>query len=250
MTWNCASLFGFAPRDEVGKKRYRSKIGKGVGLAMLFFLPEVHGREGDLSSLECYTPNHLLCGSLCPCKAAGGVLTIVHPRLRQRYGGCWSMRTIHQGRATVVDLVDYREGDDVLSGRHDPLSLCCLHVVPAWSVSEKRGFLGSLRSALPCESEAVVFVAGDFNFPVDGEGRLNISTDRVTGGSDPVASHFDCLLCDLTGVVQDRPTRRRSEGGTMTALSEDRSHLFEPTSWRTPRQECLCCYSREACFPV
>ena len=72
----------------------------------------------------------------------------------------------------------------MLGGRHDPLSLCCLHVVPAWSVSEKRGFLGSLRSALPCESEAVVFVAGDFNFPVDGESRLNVSTDiGLLGGA-------------------------------------------------------------------
>ena len=34
VTWNCASLFGFAPRDEVGRKRYRSKVDKVVGLAM------------------------------------------------------------------------------------------------------------------------------------------------------------------------------------------------------------------------
>ena len=101
----------------------------------------MHGCEGDLSSVGCYIPNHLLCGSLCPNKAAGGVLTIVHPRLRRRYGDCWSMRAIHQGRAAVVDLVDDREGSDVLCGRHDPLSLCCLHVVPAWAVSEKRNFL-------------------------------------------------------------------------------------------------------------
>ena len=87
------------------------------------------------------------------------------------------MRTVHHGRATVVDLVDYREDEDVLGGRHDPLSPCCLHVVPAWSVSEKRGFLGSLRSALPCYPGTVIFVAGDFNFPVGGEGRLNVATD-------------------------------------------------------------------------
>ena len=81
----------------------------------------------------------------------------------------------------MVDLVDYREGSDVLGGRHDPLSFCCLHVVPAWSVSGKRGFLGSLRSALPCDSGAVIFVAGDFNFPVDGEGRLDVSTEGYWG---------------------------------------------------------------------
>ena len=124
----------------------------------------VHACEGDLSSLGCYIPNHHLCGSLCPSKAAGGVCTIAHPRLRQRYGDCWSMGTIHQGRATVVDLVDYREGSDVIGGRHDPLSFCCLHVVPAWTVGEKHGFLGSLRSALPCGSGSVVFVAGGFQF--------------------------------------------------------------------------------------
>ena len=103
-------------------------------------------------------PNHLLCGPLCPSKAAAGVLTIVHPRLRRRYGDCWSMGTIHQGRATVVDLVDYREGSDVVGGRHDPLSLCRLHVVLAWTVGETRGFLGSLRSALPCDSGSVVLL--------------------------------------------------------------------------------------------
>ena len=128
VTWNCASLLGHAPGDEIGRKRYRSKIDKVVGLAMshdVAFLQEVHGCEGDLSSLGCYIPNHLLCGSLCPSKAAGGVLTIVHPRLRQRYGDCWSMRTILRGQATVVDLADYREGSDVIGGRHGPLSLCC-----------------------------------------------------------------------------------------------------------------------------
>ena len=59
VAWNCASLFGHAPRDEVGRKRYRSKIDKVVGLAMshdVVFLQEVHGCEGDLSSLGCYIP--------------------------------------------------------------------------------------------------------------------------------------------------------------------------------------------------
>ena len=223
MTWDCASLFGYAPRGEIGMKRYRSKIDRVVGLAMshdVVFLQEVHGYEGDLSSLGCYIPDHLLCGSFCPSMAAGGVLTIVHPRLRQRYGDCWSMRTTHQGRATVADLVDYREGSDIIGGRHDPLSLCCLHVAPAWTVGEKRSFLGSLRTALPYGSGSVVFVAGDFNFPVDGERRLNVSTDRVTGRSDSVASHFDCSFDDLIEIAQDRPARRRSEGGTMTVLSK------------------------------
>ena len=242
VTWNCASLFGYAPRDELGRKRYRAKVDRVVEPAMshdVVFLQEVHGCEGDLSSLGCYTPNHLLCGSLCSSTAAGGVLTIVHPRLRQRYGGCWSMGTIHQGRATVVDLVDYREGSDVVGGRHDPLSLCRLHVVPAWTVGEERGFLGSLRSALPCGSGSVVFVAGDFNFPVDGEGRLNVSTDRVTGGSDSVASHFDCLFDDITGLAQGRPTRRRSEGGTMTVLSRiDRIYSNLPPGELLARNAC------------
>ena len=34
MTWNCAGLFGFAPRDAIGRKRYRSKVDKVVSLAM------------------------------------------------------------------------------------------------------------------------------------------------------------------------------------------------------------------------
>ena len=93
------------------------------------------------------------------------------------------MRAIHQGRAIVVDLFDYRGGSDVIGSRHGPLSLCCLHVVPAWTIGGKRGFLDSLRSALPCDSGSVVLVAGGFYFPVDGEGRLNVSTDRVTGGA-------------------------------------------------------------------
>ena len=236
------AFLGHAPRDEVGRKRYRSKIDKFVGLAMshdVVFLQEVRGCGGDLSFLGCYIPNHLLCGSLCPSKAAGGVLTIVHPRLRQRYGDCWSMGTIHQGRATVVDLVDYREGSDAIGGRHDPLGLCCLHVVPAWTVGGKRGLLGSLRSALPCGSGSVVFVAGDFNFPVDGEGRLNVSTGRVTGGSDSVASHFDCVFGDLTEIAQDRPTRRRSEGGTMTVLSGiDRMYSNLPPGEPLARNAC------------
>ena len=99
-------------------------------------------------------------------------------------------------------------------------------------------------------TDAVVFVAGDFNYPVDGEGRLNVSTDRVTGGSDAVASHFDGLFHGLIRIAQSRPTRRRSEGGTMTVLSRiDRIYSNLPP-WRAPRQECLCCYSREAYYPV
>ena len=125
-----------------------------------------------------------------------------------------------------------------MCGRHDPLSLCCLRVVPAWAVGEKCGFLGSLRSALPCDSEAVVFVAGDFNFLV-GEGRLNVSTDRVAGGSDSVASHFDSLFDDLIEIVQDRPIRRRSEGGTMTVLSRaDRIYSNLPPGELLARSAC------------
>ena len=118
----------------------------------------------------------------------------------------------------MVGLVDYRDDGDCLGGRHDPLGSCRLHVVSAWSVNEKRGFFGSLRSALPCGAETVIFVAGDFSFPVDGEGRLDVATDRVTGGSDSVAAHFDILFDDLIGIAQDRPARRRSEGGLMIVL--------------------------------
>ena len=145
-------------------------------------------------------------------------LLVVFPPL-SILGSGRGMRTVHHGRATVVDLVDYREGSDVLGGRHEPISFCRVHVVPAWSVSEKRGFLRSLRSALPCDSETVIFVAGDFNFLVDGESRLNVSTDRVTGGSDSVATHFDALFDDLAEIALGRPTRRRSEGGSMIVLS-------------------------------
>ena len=54
--------------------------------------------------------------------------------------------------------------------------------------------------------------------PVDGEGRLNVATDRVIGGSVSVAAHFDTVFDDLAEIAQDRPTRRRSEGGSMTVL--------------------------------
>ena len=149
------------------------------------------------------------------------------------------MRTVHQGRATVVDLGDYGEDGDCLGGRHDPLSFRCLHVVPAWSVSGKRGFLGSLRSALPCDSETVIFVAGVFHFPVDGEGRLDVATDRVTGGSDSVATHFDVLFDDLIGIAQGRLTRRRGEGGSMTVLSRiDRIFSNVPPGELLARNAC------------
>ena len=88
-----------------------------------------------------------------------------------------------------------------------------------------------------------------FNFPADGEGRANIATNRVTGGSDSVATHVDCLFDDLIEIAQDRLTRRRSEGGSMTVLSRiDR--VFSNIPWRAPRQKCMCCYSREVHFPV
>ena len=66
VTWNCASLFGFAPRDEAGRKRYRTKMDEVVSLAMshdIAFLQEGHGCEGDLPSVGCYIPNHILCVS-------------------------------------------------------------------------------------------------------------------------------------------------------------------------------------------
>ena len=42
---------------------------------------------------------------------------------------------------------------------------------------------------------------------------------RVTGGSDAVATHLDALFDDLVEIAQGRPTRRRSERGSMTVLS-------------------------------
>ena len=71
------------------------------------------------------------------------------------------------------------------------------------------------------------------------EGRLNVATDRATGGSESVAAHFDILFDDLIGIAQGRPTRRGSEGGLMIVLSRIDRMFFN-----TPPGELL---SRNAC---
>ena len=176
-------------------------------------LQEVHGTHEDLASIKCLIPGHLVCGSFCDSRGAGGVVIIVHPRLRSRFGDSWSVREVFPGRAVILDLGINAPGAGDSTSPLDILSFCCVHVVPAWSDSVKRNFFLQLRDAVPRDSDSVFYVGGDFNFPSDGEGRLNIASGRVVVSNDPVASFFEALFEDLTEIAQDRPTRKRVEGG-------------------------------------
>ena len=222
VTWNCACLLGGAPVDERGRRRQSGKERRIVDLALkcdVVLLQEVHGTHEDLASIKCLIPGHLVCGSFCDSRGAGGVVIIVHPRLRSRFGDSWSVREVFPGRAVILDLGINAPGAVDSTSRLDILSFCCVHVVPAWSDSVKRNFFLQLRDAVPRDSDSVFYVGGDFNFPSDGEGRLNIASGRVVVSNDPVASFFEALFEDLTEIAQDRPTRKRVEGGEVTVLS-------------------------------
>ena len=160
-TWNCACLFGGLPQNGEARGRVRGKMDRVVSMSNKYdvlFLQETHGTENDIATLQGVLPNHLISGSFCENPGAGGVVVVVSPNLIKDYGGTWSQRVVVSGRAIIVDLVDYIGRQD---GRgYDPISFCCLHVVPAWSVSQKRAFFERLRGYLPEDCDEVVFYGG------------------------------------------------------------------------------------------
>ena len=160
-TWNCACLFGGLPQDGEARGRVRGKMDRVVSMSNRYgvlFLQETHGTENDIAALQGVLPNHLIAGSFCDNPSAGGVAVVVSPSLIRDYGGTWSQRVVVSGRAIIVDLVDYVGRHD---GRgYDPISFCCLHVVPAWSVPQKRAFFERLRGYLPEDCNEVVFMGG------------------------------------------------------------------------------------------
>ena len=76
-------------------------------------------------------------------------------------------------------------------------------------------------------------------FFVNGEGRLDFATDRVTGGIDAVATHFDVSFDALIEIAQDRLIRRRGEGGSVIVLSRaDRIYSNIPPGELLARNAC------------
>ena len=68
ITWNCATLFGAAPRTHDQRRRHAAKIDRVVSFPCrhdVVMLQEVHGNEQDLSELAGRIPRHSILGSFC-----------------------------------------------------------------------------------------------------------------------------------------------------------------------------------------
>ena len=104
-------------------------------------------------------------------------------------------------------------------GGFHPLALCCLHVVPEWSINYKRNFLNRVSECSPSVGDACLVLAGDLNFPGVGEGRLNVDAGRVTLTDEGISAHFDSTFTELCEVMGDRPTRRGFNNGIISVAS-------------------------------
>ena len=181
ITWNCATLFGAAPRTHDQRRRHAAKIDRVVSFSCrhdVVLLQEVHGNEQDLSELSSRIPRNTILGSFCRDSGSGGVVVIISEELRGRFTSCRS-EDIEKGGAMLVTL----EG----GGSH-PLAFCCVHVVPEWSVDYKRNFLNRVSGCSPKVGDACLVLGGDLNFPGVGEGRLNVGTGRVTLGDESLCT--------------------------------------------------------------
>ena len=211
VTWNCATLFGAAPRTREQKRRRAAKVGRVVSFACrhgVVMLQEVHGNRQDSGELASRTPRHSVFGPFCRDSGSGGVLIIIYEGLRGRFASCRS-EEIEKGRAPLVTL----EG----GGSH-PLALCCLHVVLEWGINYEE-FSNRVGECSPCVGDACLILAGDLNFPGVGEGRLNINTGRVTLIDEGISAHFDSTFAELCEIMGDRPTRMGFNDGVISVVS-------------------------------
>ena len=133
-------------------------------------LQEVHCNEQDIGELAGRIHRHSILGSFCRDPSSGCVLIIISEELRGRFTSCRN-EGIEKGRALLVTLG---------GGGSHPLAFCCLHVVPGWGDNCKRNLLSRVGYCSPSVGDACFVLVGDLNFPGVGEGRLNISTGRVT----------------------------------------------------------------------
>ena len=212
VTWNCATLFGAAPRNLEQRRRHAAKIDRVVSLAGrhdVVMLQEVHGNSEDIGELASRITRHSFFGSFCRDSGSGGVLIIISEELRGRFTSCRS-EEVERGRALLVTL----EG----GGLH-PLAFCCLHMVPEWSVGFKRNFLDRVSGRSPKVGDACLVLGGDLNFPAVGEGRLNVNTGRVSLSDEAVSAHFDNVFPELCEILGDRPTRRGFINGVLSVVS-------------------------------
>ena len=212
ITWNCATLFGAAPRTREQKRRHAAKVDRIVSFACrhdVVMLQEVHGSEQDIGELASRMPRHFILGPFCCDSGSGGVLIIISDELRGRFASCRS-EGIEKGRALLVTL----EG----GGSH-PLAFCCLHVVPEWGINYKRDFLNRVGECSPSVGDACLILAGDLNFPGVGEGRLSVNTGRVTLTDECISAPFKSTFTELCEITGDRPTRRGFNDGVISVVS-------------------------------
>ena len=91
VTWNCATLFGAAPRTREQRRRHAAKIDRVVSFSCRYdvvMLQEVHGNEQDIGELASRIPRHYMLDSFCRDSSSGGVLVIISEELRGRFASC------------------------------------------------------------------------------------------------------------------------------------------------------------------
>ena len=194
VTWNCATLFGAAPRTREQRRRHAAKVDRVVSFSCrhdVVMLQEVHGNEQDNGELAGRIPRHSILGSFCRVSSPGGVLITISEELRGRFASCRS-EGIEKGRALLVTL----DG----GGSH-PLAFRRPHVVPEWSVNCKRNFLSRVGDYSPSVGDACLVLGGDPNFIGVGEGRLNVNAGRVTLTDESASAHFDNTFTELYEIV-------------------------------------------------
>ena len=212
VTWNCATLFGAAPRTREQKRRHAAKVDRVVSFACrhdVVMLQVAHGNKEDIGELANKIPRHYILGSFCRDSGSGGVLIIIFEELRGRFASCRS-EEIEKGRALLVTLG---------GGNSHPLAFCCLHVVPGWGINYKRNFLSRVGVRSPSVGDACMVLAGDLNFPGVGEGRLNVNTGRATLTDEGISAHFDSTFTEMCEIMVDRPTRRGFNNGVISVVS-------------------------------
>ena len=104
VTWNCATLFGAAPRTHEQRRRHAAKIDRVVALAGrhdVEMLQEVHGNREDIGELSSRVTRHSIFGSFCRDSGSGGVVIIISEELRGRFTSCRS-EEVEKGRALLV----------------------------------------------------------------------------------------------------------------------------------------------------
>ena len=183
-TWNCESIFGMPKSTSSQLERQRLKRRRVLCELVhtdVMCLQEAHGNDQDVSEFRAMSPSHYHLASMIG--ATGGLVTCIRKSLVDSVPSCI---VLVQGFLTIT----------VCKVARRSFLFCNIHSHPQWSQSTRLSHLRSLHSVISRYSDAVVFVAGDFNTVVEGEYRLTVSSGKRT------SEHHSSLQSSFESVFQ------------------------------------------------